>query len=150
MMGKANNKYERVSVSDQTRKGMSLTSDDVQYLQRMLTVQDDSWSDAFDSNIKELTKALAEVIQESNTRMFDILKEQNDLIKEIQSDIREIKQSIKNLDMEIKDIRIEIRALKIDVKSITLDVENLTKRMIEHDYRIMHIENKIGIPNESK
>jgi len=137
------------SISAKTREGMSLTIDDQKWIKVVLDRQHDSWSEAFDINIKELTNALAEVIQESNTRMFAILEEQNCLIKEIQSDIREIKQTIKHLDMEIKDIRIEIRALKIDIKSISLDVENLTNRMKEHDYRIMHIENKMGIPNES-
>jgi len=149
-MAKTNNRYENIPVSTKTREGMSLTSDDIQYLQRMLTVQDDSWNEAFDINIEQLIKALKSVIKESHDRMFTILEEQSKLIKKIQSDIGEIKQSIKNLNMEIKDIRIEIRALKIDVKSITLDVENLTKRITEHDFRIMHLENKVGIPNESK
>ena len=138
------------SISAKTQEGMSLTVDDQKWIKVILDRQQDSWNEAFDTNIEQLTKALAEVIQESHTRMFSLLEEQSKLIRKIQSDIGEIKQSIKNLNMEIKDIRIEIRALKIDVKSITLDVENLTKRTTEHDFRILHLENKTGIPNESK
>ena len=138
------------SISTKTKQGMSLTIDDQKWIKVVLDRQQDSWNDAFDVNIEQLTKALAEVIQESHTRMFDLLEEQAKLIRKIQSDIGEIKQSIKDLNLEIKDIRIEIRALKVDMKGITLDVENLAKRMTEHDFRIMHLENKVGIPNESK
>ena len=138
------------SISTKTKQGMSLTVDDQKWIKVILDRQQDSWNEAFDINIEQITKALAEVIHESHSRMFSLLEEQAKLIKKIQSDIGEIKQSIKELNLEIKDIRIEIRALKVDVKSITLDVENLTKRVTEHDFRIMHIENKVGIPNESK
>jgi len=138
------------SISAKTKAGMSLTVDDQKFIKVVLDRMNDSWNDAFDTNIKHLTEALAEVIQESNTRMFAILEEQSCLIKEIQADISEIKQSIKHLNLEIKDIRVEMRALKVDVKSISLDVENLTNRMKEHDYRILHLENRLGVVKEKE
>lgn len=137
------NKYSDIPISKNTAKGMTLTSDDRQYLQRMLSVQDDSWNEAFDKNIAELTKALAEVIQESNSRMFSLLEEQGLLIREIQGDIKDIKQSIEHLNLDIKDIRLEIKAIKVDVKSISLDIENLQNRVKDHDFRIIHLENHI-------
>ena len=92
------NKYENIPVSAKTRKGMSLTSDDTQYLGRMLTVMDDSWNDAFDKSIAELTKALAEVIQAQNDRMFETLEAQNKLIMQIRDDVILIKDRLEKLE----------------------------------------------------
>lgn len=144
-MSKSNIDLKKVPVSDRIKGEMSLTVADQQFIKRVLDLQCDTWNDAFDSNVAELTKALAEVVQEQNHKMFSILEEQFVLIKEIQSDIKKIKQSIEHLNLEVKDIRLEIKAIKVDVKSISLEVENLTNRMKDHDFRIAHIEKHIKI-----
>jgi chromosome segregation ATPase len=124
---------------------MSLTVADQQFIKRALDVQCDTWNEAFDKNIVELTKALAEVVQAQNNKMFSVLEEQCALIREIQSDIKEIKQSIEHLNLEIKDIRLEIKAIKVDVKGISIEVENLTNRMKDHDFRLGHLEKTVGV-----
>jgi peptidoglycan hydrolase CwlO-like protein len=134
-----------VPVSAITRNGMSLNPDDQKWIKTLLDLQNDSWSEAFDLNVKQLTCALAEVIQESNNRMFAVLDEQNKMIRGIQEDIKDIKQSIEHLNLDIKDIRLEIKAVKVEVKGISLEIENLQNRIKDHDFRLLHLEKKMGV-----
>jgi len=142
-MAKSNINLAKVPVSDRIKSEMTLKVADQQWFKRLLDLQQDTWNQAFDKNIVELTRALAEVIQESNSRMFSLLEEQGIAIREIQGDIKEIKQSIEHLNLDIKDIRLEIKAIKVEVKSISLDIENLQNRINDHEFRITHIEKHI-------
>ena len=132
-----------VPVSAVTRNGMSLNPDDQKWIKVLLDLQNDSFNEAFDVNIKQLTCALAEVIQAQNDRMFTILEEQNKMIHGIQEDIKDIKQSIEHLNLDIKDIRLEIKAVKVEVKGISLEIENLQNRIKDHDFRLAHLEKHI-------
>jgi hypothetical protein len=60
----------RPPVSDKTKKGMSLNIDDRAWIKRSLDEVSQEWNDAFDKNISELSKALAEIIQEQNNKIF--------------------------------------------------------------------------------
>jgi len=106
-------------VSDKVKSGMSLNVCDQQWIKRLLDTQASAIGEAFDINITSLTKALAQVQQEQNDRMFKVLEEQNCMIKgikedvgKIKDDILEIKTKLGELDSKQHDHDIEIILLK--------------------------------------
>ena len=111
------NKYSHVPVSKKTEYGMTLTIDDRAYLQRMFCLQD------------EVTEQyIADAYDKHATIICDTVREMLD----------EIKRDLKSIHLEIKEVRLEI-------KDINIEIENLRKRIADHDFRIGHLENKIGI-----
>jgi hypothetical protein len=102
-----------VPVSDKTLKGMSLNIDDRAFIKRSLDAHNEDWNKAFDKNIVELTKALAEVIQQQNERMFLSLEKQNKLITEIRNDVICIKERLKLLEQRQDTQDLRLRVLEI-------------------------------------
>ena len=120
----SDNKYESINVSDKTRGGMTLTSSDVQYISRMLSLQDETWNDAFDVNIVQLTKALAEVMKEQNDRMFAVLDEQTKMIKGIQCDINAIKSDIFDIKKRLDEIEDQVDEEENRLKVVETRLDN--------------------------
>ena len=103
-----------VPVSEEVRQGMSLNPNDQQWIKRLLDTQAGAIGEAFDVNITQLTKALAEVQEDQNRRMFTVLEEQHCLIKEIKDDVKEIKDDI---------IEIKAKLGELDNKQHDHDIE---------------------------
>ena len=141
--------YDNIPISDETKKGMTLTIDDQAFIKRVLDRQDEAIeryiSETYDTHAGLICQSLAEVIQAHNDKIFGLLEEQNKSIAQIRDDIENIKESIGHLTLDIKDIRLEIKSLKVETKSISLDVENLTKRIAEHDWRIQRVEKHLEL-----
>ena len=89
-MQKGNLDLNKVPISDKVKKGMTLTVEDQQWLKRLLDLQSDTFNDAFDVNIKELTGALAEVIQAQNMKVFAVMETQTESIKKISGNVDRI------------------------------------------------------------
>jgi hypothetical protein len=77
-------------LSKKTLAGMSLTVDDQKWIKILLDTQNEVFNDAFDTNIKELTGALAEVIQAQNVKVFAVMETQTESIKRISSNVDRI------------------------------------------------------------
>ena len=110
-----NNADPVIPVSKKVKSGMSLNVCDQQWIKRLLDTQAGAIGEAFDVNITQLTKALAEVQEDQNKRMFTVLEEQNKLIKEIRNDVIGIKN---------------------DINSIKIRLDNLSGKQNEHEVDI--------------
>jgi uncharacterized coiled-coil protein SlyX len=84
----------KIPMTAKAKKGMNLSSDDIQYMKRMMDLTVDAqnesyeafaldFKDAFDKNIFALTTELAKVIQEQNIKMLTTLEEQTKSIERI-------------------------------------------------------------------
>jgi Cu/Ag efflux pump CusA len=91
-------------LSKKTVDGMSLTIDDQKWIKVLLDTQNDVFNEAFDTNIKELTGALAEVIQASNARMFEVLDQQTIAIKAIGKDMGLVVIRLDSIEKRLEDI----------------------------------------------
>ena len=109
-----NNADPVIPVSKKVKSGMSLNVCDQQWIKRLLDTQAGAIGEAFDVNITQLTKALAEVQEDQNRRMFTVLEEQHCLIKEIKDDVKEIKDDI---------IEIKAKLGELDNKQHDHDIE---------------------------
>jgi hypothetical protein len=109
-----NNADPVIPVSKKVKSGMSLNVCDQQWIKRLLDTQAGAIGEAFDVNITQLTKALAEVQEDQNKRMFTVLEEQHCLIKEIKDDVKEIKDDI---------IEIKAKLGELDNKQHDHDIE---------------------------
>ena len=89
-MQKGNLDLNKVPISDKVKKGMTLTVEDQQWLKRLLDLQSDTFNDAFDVNIKELTGALAEVIQAQNMKVFAVMEKQTESIERVSVNVDRI------------------------------------------------------------
>ena len=87
-------------VSAKTLKGMSLNIDDRAWIKRSLDEMNQEWSDAFDKNITELTKALAEVIQEQNNRIFASIEEMKQSLADINTRLDSIEARLDDGDIK--------------------------------------------------
>ena len=87
-------------VSEKTIKGMSLNIDDRAWIKRSLDEMNQEWSDAFDKNITELTKALAEVIQEQNNRIFASIEEMKQSLADINTRLDSIEARLDDGDIK--------------------------------------------------
>ena len=87
-------------VSAKTLKGMSLNIDDRAWIKRSLDEMNQEWSDAFDKNIAELTKALAEVIQEQNNRIFASIEEMKQSLADINTRLDSIEARLDDGDIK--------------------------------------------------
>lgn len=103
-----------VPVSDEVRQGMSLNPNDQQWIKRLLDMQAGAIGEDVNTLITELTKALAQVQQEQNERMFKALDEQSCLIKGIKEDVKEIKGEIIDINKKLGEL---------DGKQRTHDIE---------------------------
>ena len=89
-MQKGNLDLNKVPISDKVKEGMTLTVEDQQWLKRLLDLQSDTFNDAFDVNIKELTGALAEVIQAQNMKVFAVMEKQTESIERVSANVDRI------------------------------------------------------------
>jgi hypothetical protein len=101
---KSNIDLGKVPISAKAKKGMTLTGDDQQWLKRLLDLQSDSFNDAFDVNVTELTKALAETINESNLKMFSILDDQNKSIARIEVNVGKVMDRLSEIEKRLDGI----------------------------------------------
>ena len=109
--------YNNIPISKKTQEGMTLTSSDRQYLQRMFCLQD------------EVTKQyISDTYDKHAALICDVVREMLD----------EIKRDLKSIHLEIKEVRLEIR-------DINKEIENLRQRIGEHDFRIVHIEKHLNL-----
>jgi hypothetical protein len=109
-----NNADPVIPVSKKVKSGMSLNVCDQQWIKRLLDTQAGAIGEACNVNITQLTKALAEVQEDQNKRMFTVLEEQHCLIKEIKDDVKEIKDDI---------IEIKAKLGELDNKQHDHDIE---------------------------
>ncbi len=114
-MSKENN-YENVPISDKTEKGMTLTSDDRQYLQRMFALQDEYTKEfikkTYDEHAEIICGVVRDMIAEQNEAMSKKFDEVNKSIREIKADIADIKKDIQNIKGDMREMEIEVAILK--------------------------------------
>jgi len=72
------NKYDDISISPATKKGMTLTSDDIQFLKRMFDRQDDYIYEYINDKYQKQYDALAALIEGKMETVFKAIKDQND------------------------------------------------------------------------
>lgn len=121
-MKKAN--YNKIPVSEKTENGMSLTSDDRQYLQRMFVIQDEAIYDFINETYDLHAKLICDTVREM---------------------INEVKLELNSIKSEIKDIKDDLKCLHSVVEENREDVRKLKKDMVELQFRVKHIEKKLGI-----
>ena len=126
-MNKSNIDLKKVPISDKVRSEMSLTIADQQFIKRVLDLQCDTWNDAFDVNIKELTASLAEVIAP------------------ISVVLARLEKGLADLNVEMKEVRSEVRELRISIKEINTDLISIKSQVKEHNYRLGIIEKHLGL-----
>ena len=121
---KGNNekKYDNVRVSDITKGGMTLTIDDLKYLQRMLSLQDDCFEIQLETLKNDVTTSLARVIMQQNEVVLSKLAK-------IHSDIEEIKIEIAEIKSDVVDIYKEINLLNKRVTKLEKEIIILEKRV---------------------
>jgi septal ring factor EnvC (AmiA/AmiB activator) len=106
------NKYEKILVSETTVKGMSWNIDDIKYMQRMFTLQDDYFEEVLDRRDKILIEQLAEISCQQNKLIFEELKKQTTQIAAILTEIALINQRLDSTDAKIENNEIRIQALE--------------------------------------
>lgn len=121
-MKKAN--YNKIPISEKTENGMNLTSDDRQYLQRMFAIQDEAIYDFINETYDLHAKLICDTVRE--------------MLDEIKKDLNAIKS-------EIKDIKDDLKCLHSIVEENREDVRKLKKDVLELQYRVTHLEKKVGI-----
>ena len=86
---------------------MTLTIDDQKWIKLLFDRQDEVHekllADAFDLRDKELTKALAEVIEQQNKFLFDAIEKQNKLITGVQVSLAEITMRLDSIEKRLDD-----------------------------------------------
>jgi len=113
--------YNNIPISKKTQEGMTLTSSDRQYLQRMFCLQDEVTrqyiSDTYDLHAKLICDVVREMLE--------------DYKKEILNSLQRIEESIEGLKEDIKEIKAE-----------TLDLKN---RIVNHESRLLRIEKHLNL-----
>jgi regulator of replication initiation timing len=126
----------KVLLSKKTLAGMSLTIDDQKWIKLLLDTQSESFNDAFDINIKELTGALAEVIQAQNVKVFTAIEDLADSLNELKKDTEHIKEKVKDIETNYRELNNRLIQLKQNIpdelesqlKHLQTDLTNLMKR----------------------
>ena len=99
--------YNDIPMSEESKKGMSLTPDDQLFLKRCFDRQDDVTekyiSDTYDTHAKLIIDTVREIITEQN----EIIKEIQGLILDIQEELRDHETRIKRLETKVRRLLIE-------------------------------------------
>jgi chromosome segregation ATPase len=127
--------YENIPISKCTKDGMSLNSDDRQYLQRMFCLQDEAIEkyvkDAYDLHAKLICDTVRELL--------------NDFKKEINTELRELRLEIKDVKTEIKLLHVIAEKNQMDIKQINGDMQQMKKDITEHNFRIERCEKHLNL-----
>lgn len=71
------NKYDDIPISQSTEKGMTLTSDDIQFLKRMFDRQDNYTYEYINDKYQKQYDALAALIEGKMETVFEAIRKQN-------------------------------------------------------------------------
>jgi hypothetical protein len=112
------NKYDKVFVSDGTKEGMSLNVNDIKYMQRMFSLQDDCFEDILERRDKRLTENLAEIIIAHNKAIFEELEKQTHAILSLTKSIAMIKTKLISIERAQKRHEEEISKIWGEIAQI--------------------------------
>jgi DNA repair exonuclease SbcCD ATPase subunit len=118
-------KYDSIVISDKAKEGMSLTSDDIQWLKRAFDRQDLDLQDYIAETYK-INRLL--ILQEVKSMLADQRTYFDESLKEIRESINEIKS--------------DISFIKKDLGGVKSDVADIWKKLDEHEDRLKKLEAK--------
>ena len=106
----SNNRYdfEKIPLSEQTKKGMTLNIDDLGAIGRMLSLQDEAYDSQF-------------------SKMFSTLDTMNIAIITIVENLREIKNDVKELKKQVGEIQSKVACHDIDIRRLSVKVLEIEK-----------------------
>ena len=119
-MAETKDRYENVPISDVTRQNMTMNSDDLQAIGRLLTLQDLVYDEEF-ASIKEALNFQ----REAYLVILDGMKELKGAIQSLQTDIEGIKKDIGNLKIDLDKVTKTVDCTKDEVAVLIKDVEQL-------------------------
>jgi septal ring factor EnvC (AmiA/AmiB activator) len=109
--------YEKIPISKQTTNGMSFNIDDQIFIKRCFDRQDEVTNKFISDTYDEHAKLICDTVR----RMLD------------------------EIQLELKSIHVEIKSINVEIKNINTEINNIRKVLIEHEFRISHIEKKLEI-----
>jgi archaellum component FlaC len=110
-------RYDKVPISDQTKRGMSLNIDDLGAIGRMLSLQDLVYDEQFEK--------IAKLIDKQSAIMLQVLTE----LGEVKSDIKDIKKEIVELRSDQNHLREDVGDLADRVGVVEKEVELIKKTL---------------------
>lgn len=113
-----------IPVSQQTRDNMTLKIDDIQYIGRMLSLQDDCMEEQIKEMENKITKSLVDVLIDYNNNILNKLEV---------------------ISLDIQSIKFDIREIKEDVVEIYKEINDLKKRVAKTEKQIAALESKFNI-----
>jgi len=118
------NNYDNVPITEQTKEGMSLTTDDQKWIKLLFDRQDECTYEFISKTYDLHAKLICDTVR--------------DMLDDIRNELKDIK-------FEIQEIRADLKTLHGIAEENRRDIRELQKLSKEHDWRITHIENKLGI-----
>lgn len=113
-------RYKNIPISEETRKGMTLTSDDLHAITRALSIQDN----AYDEQFEEIHKTLA-YQKEAYLTIIEGMKEVNQSILALQDDIRDIKKDVYNLKQDVGKVTKTVDCTRNELEDLASEVKKL-------------------------
>lgn len=132
-----NKKYNKIPISPKTKAGMTLSSDDRQYLVRMSIVQDEAFEElltrVLDIRDKEICGAFAEVI---TTQIMPALGRIDNSIDSINSTLKVLKEDVSTLKEDVETIKGKVEL-----------VENASEVLDQKVFKIKKIVDNLELRN---
>jgi len=122
--------YEKLPLSNDTIKGMSINPNDQQFLKRLMDRQD------------EISQEFIKTTYNLNSRF--IMNAVKDLVESLRIDL-------KNINLEVREIKNDIKMLhniaeenKAGIRNINNEIREIKKAILDHEIRITRLENCIN------
>jgi hypothetical protein len=113
--------YDNIPISEETKKGMSLTIDDQAFIKRCFDRQDETIEafikSTYDEHATIIIGVVREMIEEQNEKLLSKIDEQNKIIKEIQQLISDIQDELREHDARIKKLESKVQKLFLEHKN---------------------------------
>jgi chromosome segregation ATPase len=127
-------RYDKIPISDQTKRGMSLNIDDLGAIGRMLSLQDLVYDERFTQQDETIKKEI--------TAFREALKEDLDTIL---SQVRSMAVSLGEVRTSVKAMRKDINVLKSEFQAIKNEVGDLNERLTAVECDVVNIKEKLGL-----
>ena len=118
--------YDKIPISEETKKGMTLNINDLGAIGRMLAMQDAAYDEQF----------------EALTEMNKVVKESLDVIL---SQVRSMAVTINEVKAAMKAMKKDVNVLKQEFNAIKNEVADINVRLSEVECEVLKIKEKQGL-----
>jgi chromosome segregation ATPase len=118
--------YDKIPISEETKKGMTLNINDLGAIGRMLAMQDAAYDEQF----------------EALTEMNKVVKDSLDVIL---SQVRSMAVTINEVKAAMKAMKKDVNVLKQEFNAIKNEVADINVRLSEVECEVLKIKEKQGL-----